>query len=425
MLCYSQGVRKLDFDLQLAIRCVDAFSQASGLGCALKQSDGQILHTAGHSCVQCKMCELAGKEGNVCRATQQYGMQSAERFGGKYIYFCSMGLTCFTSPILGPHGSVAQLIVGPFMMVDLADYIAYDLIEGANVQREKIPTLTHAAAEIPYVAAPRVSALSELLFMSVAFMNNVSEANRMMETEKSCLMQGQISDYIHRFKSDANPSPYPYRMERQFLLSLAKGEQASAQKQLNELLGHIIFSTGGDIATIQDRAYDLLLLISRTAMDSGADPDYIEGHLQRFRRKMKNVQSVDELCQTLSQVVRVFMDDMFSNRNAKYTDLVHRCIQFLQKHYSEKITLEDVARSVYMSPTYLSRVFKRETGTSLVDFLNRIRIEKSKEMLTNNDVRLIDVALQCGFESQSYFNRVFKQSTGMTPQQYRKNIEYI
>ena len=77
---------------------------------------------------------------------------------------------------------------------------------------------------------------------------------------------------------------------------------------------------------------------------------------------------------------------------------------------------------MHISPTYLSRVFKRETGASLVDFLNRIRIEKSRELLADSSLRLIEVALQCGFESQSYFNRMFKLFCDMTPQQYRKLI---
>ena len=58
----------------------------------------------------------------------------------------------------------------------------------------------------------------------------------------------------------------------------------------------------------------------------------------------------------------------------------------------------------------------------MVDFLNHIRIEKSKELLANHQNRLIEVALQCGFESQSYFNRMFKQFCDMTPQQYRKLV---
>jgi len=415
----------MDFDLKLAMRCVDAFSKASGIGCMLSDGKGTNVYNAGFSCNHCKICALAGKDGKTCRTSQHYGLQESKRFGGKYIYFCAMGLTCFTSPILGPNGGTAQLTVGPFLMVDEQDYAAYDLMEVTRVDKEKIPAIMQALKDIPYVDSGRVTALSELLFMSVAFINNVSDANRMMEKEEADRIQGIISDYIFHIKQENIMPFYPYREEKKFLQALLQGEQALSQKLLNELLGHIMFSYGGDIRIIRDRAYELLVLISRTALDAGTDYSFVEEHMQKYRKSMHEIATVDELCLWLSRVVRTFMDAMFKNRNAKYTDLIHRVIQYLNARFSEKISLEDVAHHVYMSPTYLSRIFKRETGSSLIDFLNKIRIEKSKELLSQQDIRLIDVALQCGFESQSYYNRVFKQLTGVTPQQYRQQTEGI
>lgn len=413
----------MDFDLKLATRCVDAFAKASGIGCMLTGENGINLYHAGLSCNKCRICALAGKDGKTCRASQHYGLQESKRFGGKYIYFCAMGLTCFTSPILGPHGETAQLTVGPFLMVDEQDYAAYDLLEVARVDRETLPAIMQAVKEIPYVESGRVTALSELLFMAVAFLNNVSDANRMMEKEESERIQGMISDYIFHIKQEGVMPLYPYREEKKFLQALLQGEQTLSQSLLNELLGHIMFSYGGDIHVIRDRAYELLVLISRTALDAGADFSFVEEQMKKFRKAMHDIATVDELCFWLSRIVRTFMDAMFKHKNARYTDLIHRVVQYLNVRYAEKITLEDVAHHVYLSPTYLSRVFKRETGSSLVDFLNRIRIEKSKELLSQPDIRLIDVALQCGFESQSYYNRVFKQSVGMTPQQYRQKTE--
>lgn len=74
---------------------------------------------------------------------------------------------------------------------------------------------------------------------------------------------------------------------------------------------------------------------------------------------------------------------------------------------------------VYLSPAYFSRVFKKEMGTTFNSFLNEVRIEKSKSLLRNNDLKMVDIALRVGFESQSYFTKVFKKLTGVSPLQYR------
>lgn len=409
----------MDFDLQLAVNCTESFSLASGLGCALSNTKGKVLHSCGlnHTC--CRVCSAAGKKPELCFEAHRYGTQEAERFGGKYIYFCAMGLAFFTSPILGEQGIEAQITAGPFLMVDEQDYIAYDLNEMALLRPEQIPGVMEKVRELPFVEARRVTALSELLYMSVAFLNNVSEANRMMENELSVQMQGQISEYLFRMKKNP-PQPYPFREEKRFLQALSRGDQAQAQELLNVLLGHIMFESGGELARIRDRVHELLIVISRTAIDAGGDQVMLESYIKQFRNAGPDMNTVEELCLWLSRVVRSLIDNLFSNRGAKHSDLIYRTIQFMQQHYARKITLDEIAENAHISPAYLSRIFKKETGSSMVDFLNQVRIEKSKELLADQNVRLIEVALQCGFESQSYFNRMFKQVCGITPQKYRK-----
>jgi len=408
----------MDFDLQLAISCTDSFSMASGLGCVLADEQGNVIHSCGQNYTQCTVCKLAGRS-NRCLQTHQYGMREAERFGGKYIYFCAMGLTCFTTPILGPHGAEAQITAGPFLMGDVQDYIAYDLNEVAATAPENVPKIMEEVKKIPYLELHRVNALAELLFMAIAFLNNVAEANRMQEKEQSTHIQSQISDYLFRIKHSDVSAPYPFRVEKLFLQALSRGEKDQSLALLNELLGHIMFESGGDMTRIYSRVHELLIVSSRTVIDSGGDPVCIDQLLQKHLQRVPQMQNMEELSLWLSKAVRSLIADQFSNQKARHSDLIYQTIQYLQTNYMRKLTLEEIANSVHISPTYLSRVFKRETGTSMVDFLNRIRIEKSKELLANHQIRLIEVALQCGFESQSYFNRMFKQVCGMTPQQYR------
>lgn len=78
-----------------------------------------------------------------------------------------------------------------------------------------------------------------------------------------------------------------------------------------------------------------------------------------------------------------------------------------------------MAGRVYLSPAYFSRLFKEETGESFTVYLNRVRIERSKELLLHQNLRLADIAQLVGFEDQSYFTKVFKKIVGMPPLRYR------
>ena len=85
------------------------------------------------------------------------------------------------------------------------------------------------------------------------------------------------------------------------------------------------------------------------------------------------------------------------------------------------MSLEEIAASTYLSKTYLSSLFKKETGYSISEYINIVRIERSKSLLLEENISIIDIANLCGFEDQSYFTKVFKHIVGITPKKYREN----
>jgi len=103
--------------------------------------------------------------------------------------------------------------------------------------------------------------------------------------------------------------------------------------------------------------------------------------------------------------------------------IVAKVILYVKQHYTEKITLAEVADSVYMHPTSVSKIFKKETGITLSEFIVTYRIKKAKEFLCNPAYKVYDVADMVGFSGSKYFINVFKSKTGMTPNEFRnKNI---
>ena len=408
-----------DFDRTLAQECARAFSGATGLGCAVTDPDGAVFEQCGYSCADCKMCQLADLPAQQCSRTHLYGLKEAERFGGKYIYFCAMGLTCFVSPIIGHDEAVAKLTVGPFLMVDEQDYIAYELQELRRLPEDKILLIQDELKNVPYVEPSAVTSLSTLLFMSVGFMNNVSAANGMIETQRSEYLQGQISSYISELKRGGQSPSYPFRLEQVLTQYMLQSQREKAQGILNEILGHIMFSSGGNFRWIRARCYELLVLISRTAIRSGADAEYILRLNDEYFETIPRCANIVDLSKQLSNALRQFMDSNFNLQDAKHSDAIHNAIYFIHQNYQHHITLEDAARHVYLSPTYLSRIFKQESGVSFTRFLNNVRVEKSKRLLTMTEMRLAEIAGACGFEDQSYFTKVFKNVTSETPQQFR------
>lgn len=99
--------------------------------------------------------------------------------------------------------------------------------------------------------------------------------------------------------------------------------------------------------------------------------------------------------------------------------------KIIQKEYSRDLSLDYIAEKVNFNPSYLSYMFKKETGNNLVKYITDFRMEKARSMLEESNMKVVQVAKQCGYENTSYFNRLFKNYFGMSPKQYkeRQNIE--
>jgi len=410
-----------DFDLKLSVQCADAYCLSTGLGCAVSDLSGKVLHSVGVSCHACQICRLVHHDMSSCIQAHAYGMTAAERFGGKYIYFCPMGLTCFVSPILGQSGSSAKITVGPFLMVDKEDYIAYELEEKLRLSPEEISLLLPSLEQIPFIPPDKVNALSNLLFMSVSFMNNVSETNRMLDGRDADDMQGQITEYILELKRGDGALEYPYETERKMLSSIADSDKNTAQRLLNELLGHVMFSSGGDYSAMRVRIFELLVVISRAAIESGVSSEQCFRMTHSFYIFSQSAQNIDELSLRLAKVMNQLIDSVFPLNSAKNSDVIYKALQYMRQNYSQKITLDEVAAYIHLSSSYFSKIFKKEMGCNFNSYLNTIRIEKSKKLLLFDELSLVSIATMVGYEDQSYFSKVFKRLTGIPPHQFRKS----
>ena len=98
---------------------------------------------------------------------------------------------------------------------------------------------------------------------------------------------------------------------------------------------------------------------------------------------------------------------------------VQKARAFIDSNYDRPISLNEAAKAVNTSVRYFCKVFKNYTGITFVEYLTRLRIEKSKSLLLNPHKRISEVAFEVGFESLTQFNRSFKKHTGMTPTEFR------
>ena len=101
--------------------------------------------------------------------------------------------------------------------------------------------------------------------------------------------------------------------------------------------------------------------------------------------------------------------------------IINSAISFINENYSEELSLSLIASGCYCNPSYLSYIMKKEYGMTVTDYINMVRINNAKELISISKISLTEIAYKVGFNDLAYFSRVFKKITNITPSEYRKN----
>ncbi len=140
-----------------------------------------------------------------------------------------------------------------------------------------------------------------------------------------------------------------------------------------------------------------------------ANPDYAKAKLAALPPR--------DIDQFLVNYFKEIMAQAPGYGSRKYSPHIQKALLFIHENYPQDISLSSAAGLLHLSPTHLSRLFKEELEISFVDYLNRYRIERARELIRNTDADLKSIAEQTGFRNYNYFLRIYKQKTGRTPSQ--------
>ncbi len=136
----------------------------------------------------------------------------------------------------------------------------------------------------------------------------------------------------------------------------------------------------------------------------------------------KRHESVVKMLSIFAQHLAMLSNQVLVQHENAEPPVIRRAKEFIQEHQAEDISLGQVAKAVNTSTFYFCKMFKKITGINFTDYLSRVRIEKSKNLLLNPNLRVSEIAFEVGFQSLTHFNRVFKKVLGQTPTDYRAQL---
>lgn len=211
---------------------------------------------------------------------------------------------------------------------------------------------------------------------------------------------------------------YPLELEEQLVKSIRQGKPDEAERAVRGMLG-CIASMSATPESAQAACTGLLHTLVRAVgeLDAAVEPRWrtaLEGMMTEPRETIAQLErELVELCRDVCES----MSDRKESRNFELRDSI---LAFVETHYADStLTLEQIAARFGMSPSYITRFIKDQTGYSLIRYLDQLRLQKTKELLRTTSITMSEVAERVGYVDLSNFIRKFKKTEGVTPAQYR------
>ena len=395
-----------------------AFQVCTGLHIHLADNGGNILLSIGKTAPYCTIVEKIIRTGEPCQQEKLRANRQAGTMGSSYFFTCHAGAYNIAFPITNRRQQYGVVIAGPFLLEEPDEAMTRTFQQKHHLSEHDVSALDACAKTIPVISPVHATQISNLLsYLVGGYLRGTKE---MMRAGSERLMQqSRISEALQNYKNltPAAQKSYPIQLENTLIARTKRADTIGARLALNELLGFLLLYESYEIDKLKIRVIELCALLSRAAIDRDGDAERILDLNEKLIREISSTGDFNEICYILSDNIDVFTEQ-FIESDQHHSAITH-AIRYLSNHYSEAVTLASAAKSAGVHPSYLSALFRKVTGLTFKDYLNQIRVEHALELLKNTDYPIMEIAISCGFNDQSYFTKVFKKQTGMTPRQFR------
>lgn len=374
----------------------------------------------------CRIVKACPEGARLCAQSHAQAAQNAHNFGDPYIARCHMGLVILSAPVI--RASRKHCVSAfPAMMWDWDDVAVDELMSRLESLAAPQGAALAASRKIKVLSSKQVQASANLLD-AVARCFSDGDVSEIGNRQSLNRQQMHMADVIIEKKraeiesGDRYEPPYPIQLEGELISKVRLGDRSGARGILNELLGYIFYRNSGNLDIMKARILELVVIISRAAVESGAGLEKLLGLNYNSILELSHITKYESICLWVVKTLDAFMDTIYDTRSVKSASFISPALDFIRTNYAQPLSLDTVAKQIHISSYYLSHLFKDELGITFVEYLTRVRIEEAKQLLKRTALPVNAVAGEVGYDDSSYFCKVFKKVTGTTPHKYRRGV---
>ena len=321
----------------------------------------------------------------------------------------------------GLHAGDGYIYMGPMAHQRLTSAQRRRMYRAYGIDSEDLPVL-------PVFTLPQIrnmALLANTVLENASLENEeLLQLNRIITKEEKQIQQEQTAFTMREEEVDDDEAYRHSYHEEQLVLQAVREGRAEDAIRISEDMDRDSGRLSG--ADIRHRRYIAIIgitLCSRAAIEGGVSPASVYRISGYYINKCDEAADPAHMLHYRNRAIEELAGRVREGLNKpRGSGYVERCRDYIRKHYRDKIYLEDIAQALDLSPSYLSRLFRKETGICIQDAINEERIYRASNLLRYSDLSLTQIAHYVGFPSQSYMGKIFKQRKNMTPMAYRETF---
>lgn len=303
------------------------------------------------------------------------------------------------------------------MLACIINYKSQDMTEGMN----DMISIAHEAGEfiLENFRIHLMASISGIHKTFIGISEAYQEALEVMEYKRAT----DISDIIcyDDIKSTAGNYNYPIETEHQLINCVKTGDFEAAVAILNEVFEKNFSKTSLSNDMLKCLMFDLVSTMLKTLPEVNASCGASFLNDLNIMKRLMGCSKVQDMKHQMTGILKEICTYIHSNRKCKKEHLIDNITEFVEHSYQDaNLSVSSIADRFQLTPTYLTKLFKEQTGEGLFDHITRIRMEKAMKILKNQEYSIKDVAEMVGYYSSTAFIRTFKKYEGVTPGLYKE-----
>ncbi len=343
------------------------------------------------------------------------------------IHMLTDGYECKYVYLLLPSSKKENvLVIGPYQTKTLTQQEILELAEKNAVQPVKMRDFEKFYSGLPVVSDE--NQFTALLDTFSEYIWNGSQNYRFKEYELETVFSDNVSMIINKSMSNSETMEINntiiekrYSYENDVLYAVYKGDYERALNALSKLAkGNLEPRNSDPVRDLKNYSIIMNTLFRKAVEKAGVHPVHIDRVSSEIAKKIELRNSTDEIMSFMLEMLKIYCQLVKKHSVKSYSPTVQKVIVLIEADLSANLTLSELAKTQNINASYLSTIFKNETGKNITTYVNEKRIELAEELLKSTNLQIQTIAQYCGIFDVHYFSRLFKKMTNKTPGDYRK-----